>query len=146
MAAARRSRTIRAPLQTIWEVLEDPHHMPRWWPGVRRMEGVEDDRFTQVFQTKKGRSVRLDFHVLESEAPRRRVWEQELIGSPLERVLAESITEIELEPAQDGTRVTIEQRQKLRGYSRTGGFMWRRATASRLDEALDSLADICAGA
>src|SRR5262249_38538975 len=119
MAAARRSRTIAAPQEMIWQVLEDPHHMPRWWPGVRRMEGVEDDRFTQVFQTKKGRSVRLDFRVLESDAPRRRAWEQELVGSPLERVLAESITEIDLEPAAGGTRVTIAQRQKLRGYSRT---------------------------
>jgi hypothetical protein len=108
------------------------------------MEGVEDGRFTQVFTTKKGRAVRLDFRVLESEPPWRRSWEQELVGSPLERVLAESVTDVALEPADDGTRVTIEQRQKLRGYSRTGGFMWRRATASRLDEALESLAMICA--
>jgi uncharacterized protein YndB with AHSA1/START domain len=143
MPSARRSRTIAASPQTIWDVLEDPHHMPRWWPGVRRMEGVEDSRFTQVFTTKKGRPVRLDFRVLESEAPWRRSWEQELIGSPLERVLAESVTEVVLEPADDGTRVTIEQRQKLRGYSRTGGFMWRRATGSRLDEALEGLELIC---
>jgi uncharacterized protein YndB with AHSA1/START domain len=144
MATARRSRTIGASPQTIWEVLEDPHHMPRWWPGVTRMEGVEDERFTQVFTTKKGRPVRLDFRILESEAPWRRIWEQELIGSPLERVLAESVTEVVLEPEPGGTRVSIEQRQKLRGYSRTGGFMWRRATASRLDEALQGLAHICA--
>jgi uncharacterized protein YndB with AHSA1/START domain len=144
MATARRSRTIGASPQTIWEVLEDPHHMPRWWPGVTRMEGVEDERFTQVFTTKKGRPVRLDFRILESEAPWRRIWEQELIGSPLERVLAESVTEVVLEPEPGGTRVSIEQRQKLRGYSRTGGFMWRRATASRLDEALEGLAHICA--
>ena len=32
--------------------------MPRWWPGVVRMEGVQEDRFTQVFVTKKGRPVR----------------------------------------------------------------------------------------
>jgi uncharacterized protein YndB with AHSA1/START domain len=144
MATARRSRTIGASPQTIWEVLEDPHHMPRWWPGVTRMEGVEDERFTQVFTTKKGRPVRLDFRILESQAPWRRIWEQELIGSPLERVLAESVTEVVLEPEPGGTRVSIEQRQKLRGYSRTGGFMWRRATASRLDEALEGLAHICA--
>jgi uncharacterized protein YndB with AHSA1/START domain len=144
MATARRSRTIAASPETIWGVLEDPHHMPRWWPGVTRMEGVEDERFTQVFTTKKGRPVRLDFRILESEAPWRRIWEQELIGSPLERVLAESVTEVVLEPEPGGTRVSIEQRQKLRGYSRTGGFMWRRATASRLDEALEGLAHICA--
>ena len=40
---------------------------------------------------------------------------------------------------REGNRVTIAQRQTLRGYSRTGGFLLRRATASRLDEALDGL-------
>jgi hypothetical protein len=108
------------------------------------MEGVDADRFTQVFTTKKGRSVRLDFRVLESNPPRRRIWEQDLAGGPLERVLAEDVTEVELEPEDDGaTRVTIAQRQRLRGYSRTGGFLWRRATGSKLDEALDGLEQIC---
>ena len=71
MAVARRTRTIPAPPQQVWEVLEDPHHMPRWWPGVERMEGVEEDRWTQVFKTKKGRSVRMDFRLLSSEPPYR---------------------------------------------------------------------------
>jgi hypothetical protein len=35
--------------------------------------------------------------------------------------------------------VTIEQRQRLRGYSATGGFMLRRATGRKLEEALDGL-------
>src|SRR5207248_2256295 len=83
---------------------------------------------------KKGRPVRLDFQLLASEAPWRRSWQQEIEGTPFERVLNEAITEIVLEPEAAGTRVTIAQRQKLRGYSRTGGFLLRRATASRLDE------------
>jgi uncharacterized protein YndB with AHSA1/START domain len=139
MALARRTRTIQAPPQEVWEVLEDPHHMPRWWPGVERMEGVEADRWTQVFKTKKGRSVRMDFRLLSSEPPYGRAWEQEVVGSPFERVLIESVTEVALEPDGAGTRVTIAQRQKLKGYSRTGGFMLRRATAKKLDEALDGL-------
>jgi uncharacterized protein YndB with AHSA1/START domain len=139
MALARRTRTIQAPPQEVWEVLEDPHHMPRWWPGVERMEGVEGDRWTQVFKTKKGRSVRMDFRLLSSEPPYGRAWEQEVVGSPFERVLIESVTEVALEPDGAGTRVTIAQRQKLKGYSRTGGLMLRRATAKKLDEALDGL-------
>jgi uncharacterized protein YndB with AHSA1/START domain len=139
MALARRSRILAAAPQRVWELIEDPHHMPRWWPGVVRMEGVEGDRFTQVFVTKKGRPVRLDFQLLSTEAPWRRSWQQEIEGTPFERVLDEAITEIVLEPEAGGTRVTIAQRQKLRGYSRTGGFLLRRATASRLDEALEGL-------
>jgi hypothetical protein len=103
------------------------------------MEGVDDDHFTQVFVTKKGRPVRLDFQLLASERPWRRTWQQEVEGTPFERVLDEAITEVVLEPDAAGTRVTIAQRQKLRGYSKTGGFLLRRATRSKLDEALDGL-------
>ena len=144
MATARRTRTIAAAPQRLWELIEDPHTMPRWWPGVVRMEDVQDDRWTQVFTTKKGRPVRVDFHLLASEPPWRRCWEQEIAGTPFKRVLNEAITEIVLEPGDDGTRVTIAQRQKLRGYSRTGGFLLRRATAGKLDEALAGLEHACA--
>jgi uncharacterized protein YndB with AHSA1/START domain len=136
-------RTLAAPVQAVWKVIEDAHHMPRWWPGVQRMEAVEDERFTQVFLTRRGRPVRADFRVVVSEPPRRRAWEQELAGTPFERVLNELVTEVLLEEVPEGTRVTIAQSQKLRGYSRTGGFLMRRATSDKLEEALDGLQRAC---
>lgn len=143
MPVARRSRTVSAPPEKVWELVEDPHSLPRWWPDVRRMEDVQPDRWTQVFMTRRGRAVRADYNLLESEPPGpggeppgRRVWEQEVVGTPFERVLAESITEILIEPAETGTLITLAQRQKLRGYSRTGGFLLRRATREKLGEAL----------
>ncbi len=143
MAGTRRRRTLPASPEQLWELIADPHHMPRWWPGVERMEGVEPDRFTQVFKTKRGRPVRADFRVVASEPPTTRSWAQEVVGTPFERVLSASVIEVRLDPVPAGTEVTISQQQKLRGYSRTGGFLVRRATASRLDEALDGLAQIC---
>jgi len=113
--------------------------MPRWWPGVARMEGVEEDRFTQVMVTKKGRPVRLDFLLVESDPPWRRAWQQEVDGTPFARVLETAVTEVLLEPEAEGTKVTIAQSQKLRGYSKTGGFLLKRATQAKLDEALDGL-------
>jgi hypothetical protein len=56
-------------------------------------------------------------------------------------VLTESITELLIEPGDGGSLVTLSQRQKLRGYSRTGGFLMRRATKDRLNDALDGLAE-----
>ena len=144
MPVTRRERTIAADPRRVWELVQDPHHMPRWWPGVERMEGVEDERFTQVLYTKRGRPVRMDFQLLASDPPARRVWEQEVSGTPFERVLSSAVTEIELAPARGGTRVAITLTQKLRGYSRTGGFLLRRATRKRLDEALEGLEQICA--
>jgi hypothetical protein len=153
MPTSTRRRTILAPLEEVWRVVGDAHQMPRWWPGVQRMEGVDDDRFTQVYFSKRGRAVRMDFRLLESLAPgqqmagvARRRWEQEVAGTPFERVLAESITEILLHGSGAGsdqrTEVTIAQAQKLRGYSRTGGLLLRRATSGKLDEALEGLAAI----
>jgi uncharacterized protein YndB with AHSA1/START domain len=144
LATTLRERILPVPQQRLWEVIEDPHHMPRWWPGVERMEGVEEDRFTQVFLTRRGRPVRLDFRVVASEPPWRCAWEQQIAGTPFERVLSESVIEVALEPVGGGTRVAIAQRQQLRGYSRTGRFLLTRATRHKLDEALDALARILA--
>jgi len=139
VATARRTRVFAAAPQRVWELIEDPHHMPRWWPGVARMEGVEENRFTQVMVTKKGRPVRLDFLLVESDPPWRRAWQQEVDGTPFARVLETAVTEVLLEPEAEGTKVTIAQSQKLRGYSKTGGFLLKRATQAKLDEALDGL-------
>jgi carbon monoxide dehydrogenase subunit G len=137
------THTIAVPQQCVWDVLEDPYHMPRWWPGVTRMEGVEGERWTQVLVTKRGRPVRADFHLLVSEPPWRREWEQEVAGTPFERVLDEAVTEVLLEPVGGGTQVTIAQRQKLRGYSRTGGVLLRRATRKKLQQAVQGLERAC---
>jgi uncharacterized protein YndB with AHSA1/START domain len=137
-----RRLTIEAPSDRLWELVSDAHHLPRWWPGVERVEGVEPGRFTQVLHTRKGRPVRIDFQVTAEEPPHRQVWEQELAGTPFERVLSESVIEVVIEATADASEVTISQRQQLRGYSRTGGWMLRRATRRKLDEALQGLAAI----
>jgi carbon monoxide dehydrogenase subunit G len=139
MPTARRSRTVAAPPERVWEVVGDPHHLPRWWPKVARVEAVSDTHFTEVLSTLDGRSLRADFRVVESRAPERRAWEQELAGTPFERVFAAASTEVKLLPEGDGTRVTVVVRQQVRGSARLGGFMVRRATGRLLDEALDAL-------
>ena len=65
MPTARRSRTIAAPVEELWEVICDPHHLPRWWPRVKRVEDVDGDAFTEVMTTAKGKVVRADFHLVQ---------------------------------------------------------------------------------
>lgn len=139
MPSVSRRLAIAATPTQLWDLVSDPHHLPRWWPDVQRVEGVEPDRFTQVLYTRKGRPVRIDFLITASEPPQRQVWEQELAGTPFERVLSESVIEVMIEPGQEGSSVTISQRHRLRGYSRTGGWMLRRATRRKLDQALEEL-------
>jgi uncharacterized protein YndB with AHSA1/START domain len=139
MPTARRSRTVAAPPERVWEIVGDPYHLPRWWPKVTRVEAVSKEHFTEVLATIDGRSLRADFRVVASRAPERRAWEQELEGTPFERVFAASSTEVKLDAYEGGTRVTLVARQRLRGSARMGGFMVRRATGRVLDEALDAL-------
>lgn len=142
MPVVTRSRQVAAAPEDVWRLVGDPYHLPRWWPKVARVEAVAGGRFTEVLQgTRSGRSVRADFRIDEKRKGELLRFSQELDGSPFERVLREARTEIAIEPAGTGTRVSVTHRQRLRGLSRLGGFMVRRATRRLLDEALAGLED-----
>ncbi len=139
MPTTRRTRRLAAAPETVWRVVGDPYHLPRWWPRVERVEAVAGERFTELMRAKSGRAVRSDFRVVEKRRGRLLRFEQELAGSPFERILAASETAIALEPDGDGTALAITLRQRLRGLSRLGGLLVRRSTRRVLDEALDGL-------
>ena len=140
MARISRARTVPAPLDEVWEVVVDPYHLPRWWPRVQRVEEVTGNAWTKVMMSSRGRAVRSDYTRIETEAPRRMLWRHEVEESPFERLLNESLIEIELESDGDErTRVRLTADQSLRGKTRFGAMMVRRATRRNLDEALDGL-------
>jgi uncharacterized protein YndB with AHSA1/START domain len=150
-----RTRTIAMPAEELWEMIRDPHHLPRWWPRVTRVEDVEDDAFTEVMKTRKGKLVRADFNVVACDhAEYSLIWAQRVEGTPFARLLKSAETEVRLRAGVPGgqagsaaahaegaaTEVTIELRQALNGMSpRFGGFMVRRAARATVDEALDGL-------
>jgi uncharacterized protein YndB with AHSA1/START domain len=146
---ARRSRTIAAPVEQLWDLICDPHHLPRWWPRVMRVEDVDGGAFTEVMQTKKGKWVRADYDIVGvDEAEHVLTWEQRIDGTPFARLLSSAETELRLVavtaagsgggqdagtvPAQtlsdhgytaSATEVTIELRQTLAGYSPRFGIL-----------------------
>jgi uncharacterized protein YndB with AHSA1/START domain len=145
MPTTRLQRTLPAAPAAVWRVLNDPYQQQRWWPKVRRIEEVDLDRFTQVLGTARGKGVRADFVILQREEEELLQWSQELEGSPFERLLEEAVTTFTLGPADgdDGagvaTRVTVELRQRLRGWSRLAPFLFKGAAKRQLGEALDGL-------
>ncbi len=153
MPSARSSRTIAATPEQLWELVCDPHHLPRWWPRVSRVENVEDDAFTEVMMTRKGKVVRADFNLVSrDEAGRTLTWAQRIEGTPFARVLQSAETEVRIAAASQGgeppslstiglgSEVTIELRQTLTGFfPRLGGMMVRRAATATIEEALDGL-------
>jgi uncharacterized protein YndB with AHSA1/START domain len=134
-----RSRTLAAAPEAVWRVLADPRSLARWWPRVERVKAVTDEGWTTVLRSERGRALRADWRLEAGEAPVRRAWAQELEGTPFAKVLAFRRVEVRLEPAGDGTRVTIELRQRGRRMARFGSFMLRRAARKELDGALDGL-------
>lgn len=168
MPTVRRSRTIAVPAPELWDVISDPHHLPRWWPRVTRVEDVDGGAFTEVMKTRKGKLVRADFRVAAREqAEWTLIWEQQVEGTPFARVLRSAATQVWLapapqegmapsqggalgEPSRGATVVSIELRQEMAGYShssalfmgfsaRFGSPMVRRAARATIDEALDGL-------
>jgi uncharacterized protein YndB with AHSA1/START domain len=129
----------------MWELVRDPHHLPRWWPRVTRVEDVGDGAFTEVMKTKQGKVVRADFNVVRADESTYELrWEQRVAGTPFARVLAGAETDVRLEPVDgplERVKVTLVLRQTLTGFFPRfgGGFLMRRAAAATLDEALDGL-------
>ena len=121
-------------------MIGDPHHLPRWWPRVNRVEDVDGDAFTEVMTTAKGKVVRADFQLVQVEEATRLRWEQRVQGTPFANLLKSASTEVRLMPAGAATEVTIELRQTLNGFfARFGGYMVSRAAAATIEDALDGL-------
>jgi len=149
MPTVNRSRVVSASVANVWELVSDPYNLPRWWPRCVRVEdvggggaGARRTRWTAVMETEKGRTVRADFRCVSAAEGERYAWEQELEGSPFERILQSSSVQIDLAPAkgpEEAAKVTVRSMQKLRGLSRLGSPMMRTGSARNLDAALDGI-------
>ncbi|HEX6585687.1 MAG TPA: SRPBCC family protein [Solirubrobacterales bacterium] len=150
MARVVRRRRIAAPASALWSVVSDPHHLPRWWPRTRRVENVTGETpgersWTQVLETKDGRGIRADYRCVAATPSEEYVYEQTVVGTPFERFLRAARTEIRIEPENGDSRVTLVSDQRLRGLSRLGSPMMRRAIGRTLAEALSGLEKATAG-
>jgi uncharacterized protein YndB with AHSA1/START domain len=145
VARVSRTRTVAAPVGEVWKLVSDPYALPRWWPRTMRVENVDRkgggrrSQWTKVLKTAEGRGVRADFRCLSSAENERYVWEQALEGTPFERHLKASRVEIGLRGRDEETEVRLSSVQTLRGMSRLGSPMMRRAQGAILDEALDGI-------
>jgi uncharacterized protein YndB with AHSA1/START domain len=144
VARVTRTRTVEAPPGDVWKLVSDPYNLPRWWPRTARVENVEGrggkrTRWTKVLETAEGRGVRADFRCISSAEPERYIWEQELAGTPFDRHLKALQVEVGLRERDGGTEVSLAEEQSLKGMSKLGSPLMRRARGDVLDEALDGI-------
>jgi uncharacterized protein YndB with AHSA1/START domain len=145
VARVTRKRTVQAPVAEVWKLVSDPYSLPRWWPRTGRVENVDlkpggkRTQWTKVLQTAEGRGVRADFRCVSSAERERYVWEQELEGTPFERHLKSLRVEIGMREGEGGTELSLTEEQTLKGMSKLGSPLMRRARSEILDEALDGI-------
>jgi uncharacterized protein YndB with AHSA1/START domain len=148
MPKVTRTKVIGADPDAVWEIVADPHHMPRWWPLAVRVEDVRAGKgpgaleWTVVLRTDGGTQVRADYSGEAQRSARRFVWNQQVAGTPFERIMKAARVEVGIEPAsgsEPASSVTIRSEESLRGLSRLGAAMIRSAARRRLDEALEGL-------
>ena len=144
MARVTRTRSVEAPPKEVWKLVSDPYSLPRWWPRTTRVENVDDKggrraRWTKVLETSEGRGVRADFRCVSSAEGERYLWEQELAGTPFERHLKALQVEVRLREQGGGTEISLTEEQSLKGMSKLGSPLMRRAREDVLDEALDGI-------
>jgi uncharacterized protein YndB with AHSA1/START domain len=128
----------RAPTE-VWRVVSDPAQLPRWWPGVSRVEEATPQAWTTVLTSAKGKSVRMDYTRVAADEPERLVWRQEVEATPFERILAEATTSVDLTEAEGGTLVVIALDQKPRGWARLAPLQFRAAGTRQVQGAVDGL-------
>ncbi len=138
MASTRASVVVPASPAEVWSVVGDPRQLPRWWPGVARVEAAGERGFTAVMPTRGGRGMRLDYR-LATEPETAITWELETTGTPFDRVLTRWVTVVRLVPDGAGTRVETEEWQEMRGRLRLGAPLQRRAARQRLRAAATGL-------
>ena len=135
-------RTVAAPPDDVWAHVGDPVPPAALVAAGRARRGrAAATASRSCCAPRRARAIRADFRVVRSQKPEVRRWRQEVAGTPFEGILESAETEIRLEPAGEaGTRVTLEQDQRLRGLARFGGFMApARRRDARSTSALDGL-------
>lgn len=168
MPRASQTRVLEMPAGELWATVRDPYHLARWWPRVERVEGVDGELFTEVLRSSSGKLVRADFEIVEMDEWAMTVrWAQQIAGTPFERVLSASETELTVRPRMGmnesaSTEVTITLSQTPHGwlagtsasppgglpmlnglFARLGAPLMRRAAAKTVKEALDGLQRLC---
>lgn len=139
---------IAADRRSVWKLVSDPYHRTRWWPKVSRVEDVHEtaggsgSQWTDVLTTASGKGVRAEFRCVWARDLESYGWEQKIEGTPFAKVLSSSVTSVDLEDRDQSTYVAIEVNQRLRGLSRLGGFMLKRATGAQVAEALNALEQV----
>jgi uncharacterized protein YndB with AHSA1/START domain len=148
MVDATAERTIPAPPDAIWPLLDDPARLGEWFAfadGGEVLAGEGVGRRQRMHGHWGRKRSEIDQVVVEHDPPRRLAWRHEaerLDGKPAPRFAASTTFTMTLEPATTGaSRLKLHSQQEpasaLRGL--VIRLLGRREVAQKLEESLDRL-------
>jgi uncharacterized protein YndB with AHSA1/START domain len=142
------SRTLPAPPEAIWPLLDDPERMGEWFAFAERFEVLEGQgvgRRQRMHGRWGKKRSEIDQVLVAHDPPHRLAWRHEaerLDGRPAPRFAASTQFTATLEADPAGTRVTLRSEQepasRLKGVAI--GLFGRREVAQKLEQSLDALA------
>jgi uncharacterized protein YndB with AHSA1/START domain len=149
MVVVTAERTIPAPPDAIWPLLDDPARLGEWFAFADRgevLEGAGVGRRQRMHGHWGRKRSEIDQIVVEHDPPRRLAWRHEaerLDGKPAPRFAASTTFTMALEP--DGARASrLRLRSEQVPASALRGLVirlfGRREVAQKLDQSLDRLA------
>jgi uncharacterized protein YndB with AHSA1/START domain len=142
------ARTIPAPPDAIWPLLDDPARLGEWFAFADRgetLEGAGVGRRQRMYGHWGRKRSEIDQVVVEHDPPRRLAWRHEaerLDGKPAPRFAASTRFTMTLDPGEQGaSRLTLRSEQEpasaLRGL--VIRLFGRREVAQKLEESLDRM-------
>jgi uncharacterized protein YndB with AHSA1/START domain len=146
-----RERQILASPDELWPVVSDPARLADWFDFAEGAEVIEGGPGVGQRRRMHGswgrKKSEIDQRIVTWQPERRLAWEHEaerLDGKPAPRFAAETHFSIDLEPANDGTRVRLTSRQLP--ASKPRGLVIRlfggREIGGKLDGSLERLAQL----
>ena len=128
MTSSRRSIEIDAPIEKVWDLVMDPDRLGDWVTIHDSVSDVPDgdleegSRFRQSMKL-KGVPLKVNWEVVECDAPNRARWRGEAAAGAKARI----VYELSEEDGDDHLRL----RERVRAAGRQGGQARRHARSTR---------------
>lgn len=106
MILVERSGRVDAPIEAVWEVVQQAEQLPDWMAGVRWVEVVSGEGVGRRQRVHAADGTWLDAEVIAYEPPRLFSWRERTEGSG-SRSEARTEVHVELEPTVEGEATDV---------------------------------------
>jgi uncharacterized protein YndB with AHSA1/START domain len=146
MILVERSAQVEAPIEVVWEVVQQAEQLPDWLAGVRQAEVLSGEGFGRRQRVQATRGEAVDAEVIAYQTPTLIGWRERAKGAGAR---AEARTEVYVQLAEDGDGTAVRLIVVRWGDGPVGKALRRwstRRVGAGLEGSLERLTDLTAPA